>query len=276
MADFELAVRDRKIKDRFLEVVGEKDYNREINFAIQMIRGNELLQKCDEQSIKNAIVNVALTGATLNPALQQAYLIPRKGKCCLDFSYRGLCKIAVDSDSVYDIDASAVFEGDEFYFEMGLNPVLHHVPKRGDTLKEKGKIVAAYAIATLHHNIKKFVVLDREKIDRARKSSQTDKVWSAHEDEMAKKTAVKLLYKLLPQTERMSTAVSAINEHEGLMLKDEAKAKDVMKRFGLDKKEDDGEATVQCPKGNFVTKVTCDECKDKIAGCPDWPPDEAA
>lgn len=35
MADFELIIREKKIKDRFLEVVDEKDYNREINFAIQ-------------------------------------------------------------------------------------------------------------------------------------------------------------------------------------------------------------------------------------------------
>ena len=268
MVDFEVVVREKKIKDRFLEVVDEKDYNREINFAIQAIRGNDLLQKCDEQSIRNAIVNVALTGATLNPALQQAFLIPRKGRCCLDLSYRGLCKIAVDSDSVYDIDATAVFEGDEFHYEMGLNPILIHKPLMFDDEKDK-KVKAVYAIATLHHGIKKFVVLDREKITRARKSAQYDKVWAAHEDEMAKKTAVKLLYKLLPQTERMSTAVAVINEHEGLIAKDEAKAKEVMKRFNLDKKEENkAEDLIECPKGGCVAKTICAECKDRNAECP--------
>jgi recombination protein RecT len=268
MEKYEIAVADQKIKARFLEVVTEKDYNREINFAIQAIRGNDKLQTCDEQSIKNAIVNVALCGATLNPALQQAYLVPRKGKCCLDLSYRGLCKIAVDSDSVYDIDATAVFEGDEFHFEMGLNPILSHVPKMFDDDKGK-KVVAVYAVATLHHGIKKFVVLDKEKIERARKSSQYDVVWKAHYDEMAKKTAVKLLYKLLPQTERMSTAVSVINEHEGLVAKDEAKAKDVMKRFGLEKKtEQEAETMFECPKGPSVTKSICNDCADKNAACP--------
>ena len=268
MAEFELIVREKKIKDRFLEVVDEKDYNREINFAIQAIRGNDLLQKCDEQSIRNAIVNVALVGATLNPALQQAFLIPRKGKCCLDLSYRGLCKIAVDSDSVYDIDASAVFEGDEFQYEMGLNPILIHRPKMFDDDKDK-KVLAVYAIATLHHNIKKFVVLDREKITRARKSAQYDKVWAAHEDEMAKKTAVKLLYKLLPQTERMSTAVSVINEHEGLVAKDEAKAQDVMKRFNLDKKEEEKvDELIACPDAAaMIPMADCKNC-EKRKGCP--------
>ena len=251
---YEIAVRDRKIRDRFLEVVTEKDYNREINFAIQAIRGNDKLQKCDEQSIKNAIVNIALTGATLNPALQQAYLVPRKGKCCLDFSYRGLFKIAVDSDSVYDIDATAVFEGDDFYYEMGLQPVLNHIPKMHEDEKNKN-VKAVYAIATLHHGIKKFVVLDKEKIERARKSSQYDVVWNAHYDEMAKKTAVKLLYKLLPQTERMSTAVSVINEHEGPVAKDEAKARDIMKRFDLGPKEEPkADDLVACPEAAVKEK----------------------
>jgi len=213
---YEVILYDKKIKDRFLEVVDEKTYNREIIFAKQAFDNNDNLAKCTLSSIKNAIVNIAWTGATLNPALQQAYLIPRKGKCCLDFSYRGLAKIAVDSTSVYDIDASAVYEDDEFYYEMGLNPILKHIPKMGDDDKQKGKVIAAYAIATLHHGIKKFVVLDKEKIERARKSSQSANVWNAHYDEMAKKTAVKLLYKLLPQSERMSTAVSALNEHEGI------------------------------------------------------------
>ncbi len=227
---WEVAIYDAKVKNAFLQVVDEKTYLREIVFAYQAFKGNDLLQKCDPDSIRTAVANISLTGATLNPALQQAFLIPRKGKCCLDFSYRGLCKIAVDSDSVYDIDAAAVFEGDDFYYELGLNPRLEHVPAKCEDETKPRKVIAAYAIATLHHGIKKFVVLDREKIERARKSSQTSTVWNAHYDEMAKKTAVKLLYKLLPQTERMSTAVSVLNEHEGLPPKG-AKAESVMERF---------------------------------------------
>lgn len=260
-------------KAAFLQIADEKVWNREIVFALQAIRGSEMLQKCDPESIKNAVVNIALTGATLNPSLQQAFLVPRKGRCCLDFSYRGLCKIALDSDSVYDIDAVAVFEGDEFYYEMGLNPILVHKPRMHDDDSAK-KVIAAYAKAELHHGIKKFVVLDKEKIERARKASQTANVWNAHYDEMAKKTAVKLLYKMLPQTERMSTAVAVLNEHEGLERRDESKAKDIMNRFGIWKSnEDDSEfAPGECPDAPGTT-MTADYCNSKCAhrqGCPTW------
>ena len=253
--DYALIIYDQKIKNAFLEVSDEQVYLKEIIFAKQAFDSNDALQKCSTASIRNAIVNIALTGATLNPVMQQAFLIPRKGKCCLDFSYRGLCKIAVDSESVYDIDATAVFEGDKFYYEMGLNPVLTHVPVMHE--KEKPPVVAAYAIATLFHGIKKFVVLDREKIDRARKSAQTKNVWDEHFDEMAKKTAVKLLYKLLPQSERMSVAVKALNEHEGINTVTNA-----------DKIQEKFTETIECPDNSTTRPITdCEECGKKT-GCP--------
>jgi recombination protein RecT len=254
-------------KQAFLTVADEKTWNKEIVFALQIIRGSETLQKCDMQSIKNSVVNIALTGATLNPALAQAYLIPRKGKCCLDFSYRGLCKIAVDSDSVYDIDASAVFEGDDFDYELGLTPYLKHRPKMTDAKRE---VVAAYAIATLHHGIKKFVVVDKEKIERAKKSSQTGNVWKEHYDEMAKKTAVKLLYKLLPQTERMSTAISVVNEHEGIERPEKpiSNANKLIERFS-DLPANPGPVIPDCPKGGMALAEICATCPDKNAECPD-------
>jgi recombinase, phage RecT family len=262
--DYALVIYDKKIKERFLECVDEKTYNKEIIFAKQAFDNSEALQKCSTASIRAAIVNIALTGASLNPALQQAFLIPRKGKCCLDFSYRGLCKIAVDSDSVYDIDATAVFEDDDFDYEMGLYPRLVHKPKMHPE-EDKPIVKAAYAIATLHHGIKKFVVLDREKIDRARKSAQYDTVWKLHFDEMAKKTAVKLLYKLLPQTERMSVAVKALNEHEGI--KEVTAAEKLIEKFEEKKEE---MPVVECPDGNVMVEIiVCEDC-DHRKGCPAW------
>ena len=264
--DYAVVIYDKKIKDRFLEVVDEKTYNKEIIFAKQAFDNNDALQKCSTASIRNAIVNIALTGASLNPALQQAFLIPRKGKCCLDFSYRGLCKIAVDSELVYDIDATVVLEGDLFYHEQGLNPVLKHVPNLYASEKDKPPVIAVYAVAALHHGIKKFVVLDKEKIERARKSSQMPNgpMWKDHYDEAAKKTAVKLLYKLLPQSERMSVAVKALNDHEGLA--QISNADKLQERFGT---EQPPEEMVACPEKQdaMISKVECSSCP-KVDGCP--------
>ncbi|MFA5379401.1 MAG: recombinase RecT [Dehalococcoidia bacterium] len=263
-----------RAKDAFVRVAGEDKWNREVVFALQAIRASDALQKSDPESIKNAVVNIALTGASLNPALQQAFLIPRKGKACLDFSYRGLSKIAVDSGGVVDIDATVVYENDDFYYEMGLHPVLHHVPCLGG---DRGKMKYVYAVAVLPSGLRKFIVLDAKEIEKIKKVSAYGNAgpWKEWESEMWRKSAVKKLYKLLPQTDRMSTAVSLSNEAE-VELRNNKKADDVVSRFVQTKPEDAIEM-IECPNtmdddGNkqSVTKSTCETCATGKEECPSW------
>ena len=82
-----------KAEQKFLSIEPEKA-KRELGFAAQIFEQNPSLQKCDPVSIINAVVNVARTSITLNPVLKLAYLIPRKNKCVLEFSYVGLIKIS--------------------------------------------------------------------------------------------------------------------------------------------------------------------------------------
>ena len=88
------------------------DFMREAGFAIQILQQNTFLQSCDPISVKNAIVNVALTGLTLNPALKMAYLVPRKGKCVLDPSYVGLIKVLTDSGALKNKDDAVIYVND--------------------------------------------------------------------------------------------------------------------------------------------------------------------
>lgn len=220
-------------KQAFLQVVcDEKVWATEVMFALQIMRGNsEAFSNVEPQSIQNAVTNLALTGATLNPAKAQAYLVPRKGKCCLDFSYRGLVKIAVDSGSVLDVDATVVYEKDEFDYEMGLNPKLHHKPSLE---ADPGKPVFVYAVAVLASGIRKFIVLNMKEIEKVRATSKAKSgPWFDWFDEMMRKTAVKKLYKLLPQTDKMSIATAIVNESEGIdpEYKREETKREVANRF---------------------------------------------
>jgi phage RecT family recombinase len=206
-------------KQGFLTIASEKTWNKEIIFALQIFRGNETLQKSDPQSIRNAIVNIATTGATLNPALKQAFLIPRKVNdvtmCCLDFSYRGLASLAIDTGAVLDMDATAVHEKDKFEYEMGLEPKLVHKPCME---QDAGSMTHVYAIAILKNGIRKFIVLNKAEVEKVRQASQAPNspMWVKWYEEGARKTAIKKLYKLLPQNEKMSEAIEIINKHEGI------------------------------------------------------------
>jgi len=157
---YEVAV--AKAHQAFVQILDEKTWDREKMFALQMVRANELLQKCDIQSITNAVVNLALTGSTLNPARALAYLVPRGGKCVLDISYRGMAGIAMDSGSVKHIAPRLVYTFDEFsYREEDGEPHVTHVKNfnpppefTAGTDKFWEFLVCGYVVATLHDGTK--------------------------------------------------------------------------------------------------------------------------
>ena len=96
---------------KFLAIVGnEQSTKKELGFAAQVIEGSDKLRTCSPESIMNAVINVARTGITLNPVMKLAYLIPRGGKCVLDFSYVGLIKMLKDNNAIKFIDAFIVYE----------------------------------------------------------------------------------------------------------------------------------------------------------------------
>jgi len=112
------------------------------------------------------------------------------------------------------------------------HPYLKHKPCLE---KDRGEMMFVYAIAILPDNIKKFIVLTKSEIDDIKKTSKalnsSYSPWKgAFQAEMWRKSAVKKLYKYLPQTERMSTAVHVLNEHEGLRKEEFTSADDLMKR----------------------------------------------
>lgn len=239
---YELAALEAK--GMFLQA-GQNDekWIQEIGFALQTLRGNDLLQKCDPASIRNAVANIALTGATLNPVLAQAYLVPRENKCCLDFSYRGLLKIAMDSGSVRSIQASVVYDFDIFDYQEGTETFIHF--KRNlsppeefsaDPTKAFWKhLLCVFSIATLHDGSKDHLILPAWKIEKVRNTSKakSDRApWGQWPEEQARKTIIKYHYKTLPQSEQMGHAVAVLNEHEGIDItpKDES-PQDFMARF---------------------------------------------
>jgi recombination protein RecT len=239
MENTQVAVRERESK--LLVFQAEKqftasneykmNFNREAGFAIQILTNNEYLMKCDPNSVKDSIVNVALTGITLNPALKYAYLVPRKVKgelkCILDISYMGMIKILTDAGAVKNVDAGVIYSNDKYDFRRGSDPYFKHQP----ALSHRGEKIGAYAIAFLRDGGFQFEILGREDIEKVRATSESYKneqgrkysPWETWEDEMWKKTALKRLFKLLPKTnfsEQLIASISHDYENEVTDLKD--------------------------------------------------------
>lgn len=192
-------------------------FEKEKAFAMQVFQGNDYLTKMNPDSIRNAIVNVALTGLTLNPVMKFAYLIPRKGKCVLDVSYMGLVKILTDTGSVKNLEAKVVYANEPFEIEQGTNPYVRHGITR---TAEKGIILGVYSIATLNDGSTSVEWMYYQDIVAVANRSESVKKgsispWSTDFTEMARKTVVKRHYKYLPKSERAILAATAIDiDHE--------------------------------------------------------------
>jgi recombination protein RecT len=191
------------------------NFNREAGFAIQLLMNNPALMNCEAETVKHAIVNVALTGITLNPALKYAYLIPRKNKCVLDISYIGMIKILTDAGAVKSVDAGVIYSNDKFDYRKGSDPYFKHVP----TLVNRGKKIGAYAIAFLRDGGFQFEVMGMPELMEVRATSESYSnekgrqysPWVKWEDEMLKKTVLKRLFKLLPKTHFSEQLIAAIS-----------------------------------------------------------------
>ena len=197
----------------------EMNFVREMGFAVQILMNNDFLANTEHDSIRNSVVNVALTGLTLNPALKYAYLVPRGGKCVLDISYIGMIKLLTDAGAVKNIDAGVIYSNDKYDFRKGTDSYFKHTP----TLDNRGEMIGAYAIAYFRDGGSQFEILGREDIEKVRNVSESwknEKVrkyspWETWEPEMWKKTVLKRLFKLLPKTHFSEQLIAAIsNEND--------------------------------------------------------------
>lgn len=213
-------------KDDFQKLApANLNYGDEEIFAIQMLTRNPYSLKVangNPRSVQFAMINVASTGLTLNPAMGYAYLVPRDNSIVLDISYKGLIKIATDAGSIKWVRAECVHEHDDFtYYGPAAAPTIVTNP-----FKPRGEIVGAYCIAkTLDGDILT-EAMDLDAILKVRNASTAYTKggegnrgpWEAYFSEMCRKAVIKRARKTWPysdQNERLAKAVEIANEAEG-------------------------------------------------------------
>jgi phage RecT family recombinase len=200
----------KPIKSKFINISNEKTFRSEISFAIQILKKNTYLQKCDANSVLESVLNISQTGLSLNPVLNLSYLVPHKGKCALYPSYQGLCKLATDSGAVNSIECQLIYTNDEIEFDLAsAEKVKKHIPAFL-VGKEKGEVLGGYSIAVLPDGSKHIEYMTRADILEVRNCSESYKayergqvkhsVWASFESEMMRKTIVKRHFKYLPKS----------------------------------------------------------------------------
>lgn len=219
-----------KAEPQFNAIVQNSDagvvWEKESMFAYQAISANSYIYgiaQNNRESVKNAIINVASVGLSLNPATKYAYLVPRDQMICLDISYQGLIKIATDSGSIKWAKAELIYDSDEFIYK---GPAEMPEIKIDPFLKDRGEFKGVICIAKTADDDFLIESMTAEEIYKVRDeaaSMQTEKgrkksPWTRYFGEMAKKCVIKRAQKTWPKTERherLQQAVEILNQHEG-------------------------------------------------------------
>jgi len=188
----------KKMAPRMAEVLPKHmNMDRMSRIALTTIRTNPKLLECSVPSLMGAVMSAVQLG--LEPGLLgQCYILPYKKEATFIIGYKGMIDLARRSGHIQSIYAHAVYENDEFDYELGLHPKLTHKPSFG----ERGEFIGAYAVAHFKDGGHQMEFMPKSEIEKRRKRSPSANSnyspWTTDYEEMAKKTVVRYMFKYLP------------------------------------------------------------------------------
>ena len=255
---------------------GSVDYEKEQHFAMQLLVKNSTLlgvARNNPQSLKNAMLNIAATGLTLNPVSQLAYLVPRKNEVCLDISYKGLIRTATDSGSILWAQAELVYNDDHFSMRsVGEKPDHTYTP-----FGDRGDFLGCYVVVKTIEGDFLTTVMSKDEIFYIRDNSQAYKAgygpWKNFESEMIKKTVVKRASKMWPRTNKihlLEKAVDITHDLEGIDFETERERdeRELAEDFPIPAEErevGEGSYRINCGKhrGKKLEELSIEELEDR-------------
>ncbi len=232
-------------------------------------RKTPALKTCELRSLLGCFIEASQLGLEIGSALGHAYLIPFNTKngmiCQLIPGYRGLLDLVRRSGQLKSVSAFIVNEKDYFEFEFGMEPKCVHKPS---LLPEPGKVTHAYAVAHMANGGVQFAVMSRREIDGIRARSRAGKSgpWVTDFEEMAKKTVLRRLSKLLPMQTEAARLVE-LDEYD-----DSSRAiVDIGQQMGLPRLSPDGDILEEVEETNVIEGTAqqvenLDELADQIEG----------
>lgn len=215
-----------------------------VRLAITTARTVPKLAQATDISLLGCLMTCAQLGLEPGGPLGQAWILPYEDRkkntveAQLIIGYQGYIDLMYRSDRVAAVSADVIKEADYFQFEKGTNAHLIHRPQ----LEDRGEVIAVYGIAELVTGAKPFDVLARSEIDKRRAMSPSGKSehspWAKHYDAMARKTAIRQLFKWIPSSVEFQAAQAA----DGATFKDiPERIDDVPDVIDVDEIEDDGD-----------------------------------
>lgn len=163
------------------------------------------LRDCTPLSLVNGVLEIAMLGLDIG---RTAHLIPYGKEATVIIDYKGFIELAHRSSQISSFSFKPVYENDLFDYEEGTGRYIKHKP----TNKERGKLIAAYAIVNFRNGGFDFEVVLPPDIEATKKKApgakRSDSPWNKVDEEwtMWCKTAVRRLAKRIPQSPELQKA----------------------------------------------------------------------
>jgi recombination protein RecT len=189
--------------------------------ALTVVRQNPKLAECEPASFIGSLMTCAQLG--LRPgvgALGHAYILPfwsnrnRRMEAQFILGYQGMIELANRSGKLQSISARPVHANDIFEVEYGLQDKLVHRPVLDG---DRGAIRGYYAVFKLTNGGHNFIYATKAEIEQHRDKFATAKKkdgtifgpWVDHFDGMALKTVIRELFKYMPRSTQIDSAMIA-------------------------------------------------------------------
>lgn len=189
--------------------------------VVQAVHANPKLLDVDRGSLMFAIGEAASAGLSVNPNLGEAWLIPRTRSFKVGDNWekiyeanfqpgvRGVLKLAYRSNLIDSIFYDVAYDGEVYARTGGTSPGIEHEPDDEYRTGRHEDIIGAYAVVWLKGSSRPiFASLSRAQLitsagrsGNPKKPKEWSNVWSDHFEEMAKKTVLIRVCKLLPRSD---------------------------------------------------------------------------
>lgn len=206
-SDLKTLINSETMREQFSRALPKHlSVERFTRIAITALTRTPKLMDSTPESLMKCLLDCSAMG--IEPDNRRAYLIPYGNQATLIVSYMGLIELIRRSGDVVSIRAETVCENDKFSWKDG--QISHEI----DWRNPRGKMQAVYAEAVMKSGEKQTAVMTKEEVEAIRKKSKASgsAPWTEHFDEMAKKTAVRRLSKMMPLSSEIMDHVSKDDE----------------------------------------------------------------
>lgn len=171
------------------------------------IANNASLADCNKQSLLGSCMKLAEMG--LMPDGKEAAIVKFGQQAQAMPMVAGLLKLVRNSGELISLSANAVYENDEF--EYWVDEDGEHLKHKPLLSGDRGEVTHVYALAKTRDGGLYIELMSKQEIDKIRNASRSKDggPWKTWYDQMAIKSVIRRLYKRLPSSTDLDTAMYA-------------------------------------------------------------------